>query len=63
MIRRGLHISWNASIRDILHQYKCIFLIPNLLRKPRRKLPHGSYLNRGSIGRYRKIMKKRKFKI
>ena len=52
-----IHINWNSEIRSILAMKKCIFLIPNLMRKPWKKLPHGSYRNRGHHARYVKFIK------
>ena len=34
------------------HNYKCRYLVPNLLRKKRWDSPHASYRNRGEYNRY-----------
>lgn len=51
----GIHFMDAKDLRGVVVLYKCVFLIPNLLRKPNDYLPHGSYRNRGACSRLRKI--------
>lgn len=46
------------EIRDMVHYYKCRFLISNIERRDRDKSPHGCYRNRGRYKRYRKHLKR-----
>jgi len=50
----GIRFMNAKDFRGTVVLYKCVFLIPNLLRKPNDELPHGSYRNRGSNNRWSK---------
>jgi hypothetical protein len=44
------------ELRDLIHWRKAKFQLPNLHRRENKKIPHGSYRNRGRYGKYMKIM-------
>lgn len=44
------------TYRDMVHWIRYRRLIPNLKRKNKDKLPHGSYYNRGEHRRYLRII-------
>lgn len=46
------------TVRDVVHYYKCRFLISNIERRDRNESPHGCYRNRGELRRYIKKLNK-----
>lgn len=53
------HLVWRIMEKSdsISELCRLFFLIPNLMQLENDLLPHGSYKNRGTCGRFRKILK------